>query len=155
MEQWHIIVNGQQSGPISLEELKQRIDAGSVTAKDLVWRQGMQQWQPAGSVAELFDAGQVPQGMPGSYLKPHRGGAILALGILGLLVCFVMGIVAWVMGNNDLREMTAGQMDRSGEQLTMAGRICGIISTVLAIVGCAGSLIWFIIMAVVGIASHS
>ena len=41
-------------------------------------------------------------------MKPHRGGVILALGILGLLVCAILGIFAWIMGNNDLAEMRAG-----------------------------------------------
>jgi hypothetical protein len=66
-------------------------------------------------------------------LRPHRGGIILALGILGIVCCFICGIIAWVMGNNDLREMTAGRMDPSGHGLTQAGKICGIVSVVLLI----------------------
>jgi hypothetical protein len=71
----------------------------------------------------------------GMSLKPHRGTAVLILGILGLVCCVICGIIAWVMGSNDLREMAAGTMDRSGEGLTKAGRICGIISVCLLIVG--------------------
>jgi hypothetical protein len=67
-------------------------------------------------------------------LKPHRGGIVLALGILGLVVCFICGIIAWIMGNNDLREMAAGIMDPSGRGLTQAGKICGIVSVILPIV---------------------
>lgn len=66
-------------------------------------------------------------------LRPHRGGVVLALGILGLVVCFICGIIAWVMGNNDLREMDAGLMDPSGRGLTKAGKICGMISVILVI----------------------
>jgi hypothetical protein len=41
------------------------------------------------------------------------------------------------MGNNDLAEMRAGRMDPEGEGLTNAGRICGIIGTILMVVaGC-------------------
>jgi len=68
-------------------------------------------------------------------MRPHRGVLILVLGILGLLCCFILGIIAWVMGSGDLREMDAGRMDPSGRGLTQAGKICGIISVVLAIVG--------------------
>lgn len=68
-------------------------------------------------------------------LDPHRGTLILVLGILGLLVCQVLGIVAWVMGNNDLEAMRRGTMDPSGKDLTNAGRICGMIATILLIVG--------------------
>ncbi|MDH4241328.1 MAG: DUF4190 domain-containing protein, partial [Phycisphaerae bacterium] len=60
-------------------------------------------------------------------LAPHRGTLILILGILSLVCCFICGIVAWVMGNGDLKEMAAGRMDPAGEGMTKAGKICGII----------------------------
>ena len=82
-------------------------------------------------------------------LKPHRGGAVLALGIIGLVVCFICGIFAWVMGNKDLREMDAGIMDPSGRGTTKAGKICGMISVILAIVGLG---IWLLFM-IIGIGS--
>jgi hypothetical protein len=68
---------------------------------------------------------------------PHRGTLILVLGILSLVlggllgVGFALGPIAWIMGNNDLAFIRAGRMDPEGEGLTNAGRICGIISTVL------------------------
>ncbi|MDY7010856.1 MAG: DUF4190 domain-containing protein [Planctomycetota bacterium] len=79
---------------------------------------------------------QPPAGVPptGQYLKQHRGTLVLVLGILGLVVCVICGIIAWVMGNNDLKEMAAGSMDPSGEGLTNAGKICGMISVILTIV---------------------
>jgi predicted acyltransferase len=66
-------------------------------------------------------------------MKPHRGTAVLVLGILGIVICQPLGIAAWVMGNNDLREMNNGLMDPSGRDTTNAGRICGIIGTALFI----------------------
>jgi hypothetical protein len=67
-------------------------------------------------------------------MRPHRGTLILILGILSF-VClgFVFGPMAWIMGNNDLKEMRAGRMDPEGEGLTNGGRICGMISTILTI----------------------
>ncbi|MGB2808564.1 MAG: DUF4190 domain-containing protein [Sedimentisphaerales bacterium] len=82
-------------------------------------------------------------------LKPHRGTAILVLGIVGLAITLlfsfccgifssiagcICGIIAWVMANKDLREMAAGRMDPAGRGLAKAGKICGIISIILAIV---------------------
>lgn len=72
--------------------------------------------------------------------KPHRGGAILALGIIGIVLCFVTGIIAWVMGSNDLKEMDAGLRDKTGYSLTKAGMICGIIGVVLSVL----SIFWVI-----------
>lgn len=80
----------------------------------------------------------------GGFQQPHRGGMILALGICGILVCVVLGIPAWVMGNTDIRKMNAGQMDASGRDLTQAGRILGMISVILGIIGLAFFLFMFL-----------
>lgn len=64
-------------------------------------------------------------------MKPHRATLILVLGILGIVMCQPLGIAAWIMGNNDLKEMDAGTMDPGGRSNTNAGKICGIIATVL------------------------
>jgi len=64
-------------------------------------------------------------------MKPHRGSLILAFGILGLVVCQLFGVAAWVMGKTDLEEMDRGYMDASGRDLTNTGRILGIIATAL------------------------
>ncbi len=88
----------------------------------------------------------------GDY-EPHRGTTILVLGILGLVLNFfllcglVLGPIAWVMGNSDLREMRAGRMDPEGEGTTNAGRICGIIATILGILGLICSVIYFMFLA--------
>jgi hypothetical protein len=68
-------------------------------------------------------------------LMPHRGSAVLTLGILSLIPCvitaLILGIIAVVMGQSDLQEMRAGRMDPEGEGITNAGRICGIIGICL------------------------
>lgn len=67
-------------------------------------------------------------------MQPHRGTTILVLGILGLVVCPICGIIAWIMGNGDMKKIEAGQMDPGGLGQTKAGKICGMIATILAIV---------------------
>ncbi len=84
--------------------------------------------------------------VPGAVLQPHRGVMILVLGILGIVVCVVCGIIAWVMGNTDLRAMAAGQMDLTGEGLTRAGKICGIISVVLNLI----VVVLWVLMLIIG-----
>jgi predicted Zn finger-like uncharacterized protein len=66
-----------------------------------------------------------------SSMQPHRGTMILVLGILSLVAFAPLGIVAWILGNADLAEMRAGRMDPEGEGQTNAGRICGMIATIL------------------------
>jgi hypothetical protein len=74
------------------------------------------------------------------YDRPHRGGMILAFGIISLVTfqCFgvlglVFGILAWVMGNNDLRGMDEGEVDPEGRQLTQVGKILGIVGLILSV----------------------
>jgi hypothetical protein len=77
-------------------------------------------------------------------MKPHRGTVILVLGILGLVVCAPLAIAAWVMGSKDLKEMDAGTMDPTGRGNTNAGKICGIIGTILMILGLIFGLIFIL-----------
>ena len=78
-------------------------------------------------------------------MKPHRGTLILVLGILSLILCGIFAAIpAWIMGSNDLKEMDAGMMDPSGRSLTNAGRILGMISTILNILAV---LLVFMLMA--------
>src|SRR5262249_40875643 len=78
-----------------------------------------------------------PFGAP-AFVKPHRGVLILVLGILSIVGCcgLILGPIAWIMGDTDLREIREGRMDREGEGMTSAGRICGIIGTCLGVFGC-------------------
>ena len=68
---------------------------------------------------------------------------ILVLGILGLVICGPLGIAAWIMGNGDLKEMDAGTMDPSGRGTTQAGKICGMIATILMAIGLVVGILIF------------
>ena len=73
------------------------------------------------------------------FVKPHRGGLVLALGIMSWMVtCPVLSVIAWWMGMTDLREIREGRMDPSGGGLTQAGMVLGMIYT----------LLWMIVFAV-------
>jgi len=81
-------------------------------------------------------------------LEPHRGGLILALGILGLVVCGFIAPFAWIMGKGDLAEIDGGRMDPEGRGLTQAGMICGIVGTALIALGIlAGTLVIVVMLA--------
>jgi uncharacterized RDD family membrane protein YckC len=60
-QQWYYAEQGQQRGPVGLEDLRRLIASGQVTGAHLVWREGMPQWVHAGTLAELLD-GQPPAG---------------------------------------------------------------------------------------------
>ncbi len=66
-----------------------------------------------------------------SYAYHARGSTVLTLGILSLVLCSVMGPIAWAMGNEELRRIDSGQTSPDSRGAVSAGRICGIISSVL------------------------
>jgi hypothetical protein len=80
----------------------------------------------------------------GTALRPHRATLVLVLGIVGIVCCMPAGIVAWVLGHQDLKDMTAGLMDPAGRGMTQAGKILGMISVALAVLAI---LVWLCLMA--------
>ncbi|MEE3369313.1 MAG: DUF4190 domain-containing protein [Planctomycetota bacterium] len=71
-------------------------------------------------------------------VAPHRGTLILVMGLLSWFCCCGFGIVAWVLGSQDIKLMEAGQMDPSGLGITKAGYWIGIISLLLNLLVMAG-----------------
>jgi membrane protease subunit (stomatin/prohibitin family) len=51
-----VAVNGQQTGPFTIEQLSEMITLGNVKRETLIWKNGMAQWAAAGTVAELNNA---------------------------------------------------------------------------------------------------
>ena len=62
MSQWYYAHNGQQNGPVSIEQLRELAASGSLKPQDLVWNQSMTDWIPAGGVNGIFSA--PPTGSP-------------------------------------------------------------------------------------------
>lgn len=84
-----------------------------------------------------------PYGPPRDH---ERAVTVLVLGILGLVLCQVLGPVAWIMGNRVVREIDASGGQLGGRSTANAGRICGIVGTVLLVLG-----LLFLALAVVGL----
>jgi len=70
----------------------------------------------------------------GAPLESGRGGVVLTLGILSLVLCALLGPFAWMMGKGDLAKMASGRMDTRDQGITKAGMICGIIGTIFLII---------------------
>jgi hypothetical protein len=83
-----------------------------------------------------------------AYIVPHRGALILILGIMGIITtCPIPSLMAWVMGTHDLEEMQVGRMDASGQGTTQAGRILGMVFSVLYIVGVVCAMLFLVLVA--------
>jgi hypothetical protein len=69
MNDWYFAKNGQQNGPVTLEQLRELVRSGGLDAKDLVWNTSMKDWTPAGQVESLFS---VPPATPVPAADPSN-----------------------------------------------------------------------------------
>ena len=80
-----------------------------------------------------------PITVPG-MVKPHRSGTILVLAVVGL-VFGPFCLIAFIMGNSDLRAMRAGMMDSTGQSTTSTARSIAAIGLILWVAGIAFILV--------------
>lgn len=66
---WHYAKGGVTHGPVASAELKRLAATGGLSAQDLIWKEGMKEWRPAGDVQGLF-----PAATPAQQSHPPRGG---------------------------------------------------------------------------------
>jgi hypothetical protein len=79
-----------------------------------------------------------------------EGTKILILGILGVTLCNILAPFAWIVGNRVLREIDQSNGMMAGNRgLVVAGRILGIVGTVLLLIGCFGGIVVIVLSATV------
>jgi len=167
--QWYYSKNGIQLGPVEQGELTAKLAAGEIGPGDMVWREGMADWQPSGQVNELQvlrpavqspTAGGAPSPyapptqnpiLPGAAPMPSNGKATasLVLGIIscvfslcscyGMVVSIPCGILAVVFGNQ-VQRMALVDRSLAGELgKVRAGVITGWI-------GLGVTVVWVLVM---------
>lgn len=168
---WHMRTpEGTTYGPVDDRELDRWIAEGRLAADCQLSNNSTGPWQPATSkfpnlksvapppqptVAPAFQPASpfspAPAALNARYQVPHRGGLILVLGLLGFVVgCPIFSLMAWVMGSGDLQQIQSGRMDPSGESLTRAGQILGMLLAIPWIIGAAIVLVVIVIAAANG-----
>lgn len=50
---WYYAKNGNQQGPLPIEDIKGRIARGEIAPTDLAWCEGMSDWTPVGEIPQL------------------------------------------------------------------------------------------------------
>ena len=55
--EWHYAHEGVQIGPVDESVFVSLVNAGTITAETLVWRQGMTDWQPYGTIQTQWPGG--------------------------------------------------------------------------------------------------
>ncbi|MFP4107382.1 MAG: GYF domain-containing protein, partial [Phycisphaerae bacterium] len=159
MSEWYCIIDDDQRGPISDQELRTLAETGRLAADDFVWSPEMSDWQEAQEVDWLAGivAGtqtQAPAPNPGipPYSAPFEPPVVYVsqqqpgkgLGIAGFVVsmcsvvlCICLPVVNVVIAVTGLVLSTIG-LKKSQEQgasngLALAGVILGIVGIVLGV----------------------
>lgn len=83
----------------------------------------------------------------GAYPEASQATTVLVLGILGIVICSILAPIAWSMGNKELAAIDSGRRPPDNRGTANAGRILGIIGTVLLGLG----IIFLILFLVVGL----
>ena len=97
---------------------------------------------PPGSGDGGYGAMQPPPMGGGGPVDHPKAMTVLILGILSVVCCSPLGIAAFVMGNNALKEIDAQPGRYGNRQTVQIGRILGIIGIVLLVLG----LIWVVFL---------
>ncbi|MBL8622630.1 MAG: hypothetical protein JNK64_15050 [Myxococcales bacterium] len=139
--------SGQQADAATIANLTQQLQQANAELARLRGQGGYGYPPPP----PAYGYGGYPGGYGGAFPVPARGGTILVFGILSLVVCSILGPIAWSMGNEELRRIERGEVDPSTRGNVTAGRICGMIASILMIISLG--LILFVFVLAAG-ASH-
>jgi len=119
MDNWYVEQGGQRLGPMSLEAIRQMAASGRIAAGDLVWSEGMANWQRA-DTQPWFTGG----GAPLAPLTPSQAGGLFKGGeafvqseppslivwsiVVLLCCCLVGGVAGLIYGTRSKTEFAKG-----------------------------------------------
>ena len=93
--------NGEQVGPYTEEQVAAMVASGAITRGDIVWREGLADWQPIHTVinlpAPLAPKAPSPAHIPQQQIAPNEIKTNVKQGaIIGGWVCLGLGLVFMV-----------------------------------------------------------
>ena len=159
-EQWFYLVGEEQQGPVSVEQIQQFASTGIITGETMVWKEGMAEWLPAGSVgaialpvpasspqvspqpASVLQAGSVTSSaasLAPQSVRPRTSGMALGSLILGVVsiplifVCigWISALAALVMSIVALTRIPGRAGELKGKGLAYGGLVTSILSMVI------------------------
>lgn len=63
-KEWYYTCNSEQVGPVSAADLKRLASTGQLAHSDLIWKEGWEEWKPAGAIKGLFADALSPKLVP-------------------------------------------------------------------------------------------
>jgi hypothetical protein len=89
-------------------------------------------------------------GDAGMYPEPSQAVLGFVLGLVGLVAFQLLGPFAWVVSNREIQGIDQGRRNPANRGLAVAGKVLGIITTVLLALG-----VLILIVALLGLAAFS
>lgn len=87
------------------------------------------------------------------YPEPSQATTALVLGILGIVICQVLGPFAWSMGQKEMQAIDAGRRPPENRGTANAAKILGIVGTVLLGIAIIGLILFFVFFSVAAVSS--
>lgn len=151
---WYYSKNGTQLGPVTEQELSEKVSGGEVSASDLIWKEGMPDWKPASQVPEFSGmisnvpaptnsggTGNIPMAQPPAYsssqFHPNIPNYLWQSIVSTILCCMPFGVVAIVY---------AAKVDGLVARGDIAGAEAASKSAKTWVTAAVGS--WLVIMAI-------
>ena len=147
--EWYYTKDGEQVGPVTKDQLIQKISVGEVISNQLAWNESMADWEPISAIPELQLTSGSGQVMPPPMVQspaapvqvasgPARTSALsvvsLCLGAISFLMCgfgIVTAIPAIICGHLGLREIKRSPERMEGKPMAVIGLIFGYVITAL------------------------
>jgi predicted Zn finger-like uncharacterized protein len=77
---WHVVINGEQAGPYSPQQLGELVASGQLDWEAYVWSEGFENWQPMRDVPDLVNTISGGQGVPIATNRPSPAAANTQMG---------------------------------------------------------------------------
>ena len=113
---YYVAINGQQTGPIDFNDIREMVHNGTLTRTSLIWKAGMVNWSEASSVPEISSLfSSLPPALPAqtiSYQIGDRGpgGGFIFSAEDGtyMEVSVILGEYNWLQAVNVARDYRGG-----------------------------------------------
>ncbi len=91
--QWFVMKNGQQSGPYTVEQLREKLGTLELASTDHVWREGMAGWLPISAALATtpppMPPAMPPPPLPGGLAPPRPASAAKSHALYVVLALFI------------------------------------------------------------------
>lgn len=166
-EPWRWMVNGREAPErVTFAMLQVIAASGALTPGQFVWREGMTDWRPAGSVRGLFggptdwcpgcdstiprDVSSCPAcGWAQRPYEPSHRDIIVPCGVLGvcLFPLVPLWIIAIMLARRDRWAIDLGRVDPAGLEWSRIGEILGWMGCLLTVATAFAAAAWFALSA--------